>query len=276
MTFIKKTNSFLKNGKRMIKSHKSDQKVNSIIDFNMEPKLMSLMDVVETKDNLLLHKIIHFKNRKLNNLKNTSTKFKHSLRNSNFAVMWTVSSMAAFILFAGIFLLVPWKVKPILPDKYSIYAAKPLSLKDMNYDVYTKDSRAQRINSVFKEYNCPLEGLGEVFVYEADKYNIPWWLVASISFQESSCGKRTPEVLGAESYNAWGWAVYGDNVQMFDNWVRGIETVSEYMHTRFYSKGITEPCEIMATYTPPSKGSWCEGVNFFGEQIQGYSGVSSY
>jgi hypothetical protein len=185
--------------------------------------------------------------------------------------VWAMSSVLLFILASVMFLTTPWKIKPVQQDKYPIYASTPLTLKDMNYSIYTRDSRAQKINAVFKEYKCPLEGLGEVFVYEADKYNIPWWLVASVSFQESSCGKKTPEPSGLESYNAWGWAVYGDNVQTFDNWVRGIETVSEYMSERFYQKGITEPCDIMKTYTPPSQGSWCEGIKYFGDQIQNYT-----
>jgi len=184
---------------------------------------------------------------------------------------WALTSVFLFTFVSLMFLLMPWKIKPVQQDKYPIYASTPLTLKDMNYSIYTRDSRAQKINAVFKEYKCPLEGLGEVFVYEADKYNIPWWLVAAVSFQESTCGKRTPEPSGLESYNAWGWAVYGDNVQTFDNWVRGIETVSEYMSEKFYQKGVTEPCDIMKTYTPPSQGSWCEGVKYFGDQIQNYT-----
>lgn len=187
-----------------------------------------------------------------------------------FAKIWILSSFALFLIVSVGIILFPPKFRTQPKGGYAIYASKPLVLGDSNIRLYAKDSRSQRINEIFKQYNCPLEGLGDIFVMEADKYGIPWWMVAAISFQESSCGKLTPEVDGVESHNAWGWAVYGDNVQMFKNWVRGIETVSEYMSDRFYSKGITEPCEIMKTYTPPSKGSWCEGVKFFGDQIETY------
>jgi hypothetical protein len=183
---------------------------------------------------------------------------------------WITTSYAAFSMAALIVALYPMKVIPNINHRYSIYASTPLQLGSTDYKIYARDARSQKINQVFKQYNCPLEGLGEVFVYEADKHNIPWWLVAAVSFQESSCGKLTPEPKGIESYNAWGWGVYGDNVQSFDNWARGIETVSEYFNKRFFSKGITEPCEIMKTYTPPSKGSWCEGVKHFGDLMQNY------
>lgn len=203
-------------------------------------------------------------------------KLKHSVRNvkyfesSYLKRLWIASSYAAFSMAALIVVLYPMKVTPNIDRKYSIYAATPLQLGSTEYQIYSKDARSQKINQIYKRYNCPLEGLGEVFVYEADRNNIPWWLVAAVSFQESSCGKLTPEPEGIESYNAWGWGVYGENTHSFDNWARGIETVSEYFYNRFFSKGITEPCDIMKTYTPPSKGSWCAGVNHFGDLIQNY------
>jgi hypothetical protein len=104
-------------------------------------------------------------------------------------------------------------------------------------------------------------------VEEADKNEIPYWLVAAVSFQESNCGKKTPEKEGVESYNAWGYGVWGDNVMMFENWEAGIESVSRYMGKKFISKGVTDTCEMMKTYTPPSQGSWCKGVNHFKEVI---------
>lgn len=188
----------------------------------------------------------------------------------NLTYKWMLFSVTSFIIVSCALILFPPKIKPNVNGKYSIYSSKPLVLGDSDVRLYAKDARSQRINEIFKQYNCPLEGLGEVFVMEADKNNIPWWVVAAISFQESSCGKLTPEVLGVESYNAWGWAVYGENVQMFNNWVRGIETVSEYLGEKFYSQGITDLCEIMRTYTPPSKGSWCKGVQFYGDEILHY------
>jgi hypothetical protein len=194
----------------------------------------------------------------------------NNLKRYDLATTWVTGSVALFALFAIGLLLFPTKINPKTEDRYAIYSSKPLTLDSNVMGIYTRDSRAQRINEVMREYNCPMEGLGEVFVAEADKNNIPWWLVASIAFQESSCGKHMPTLDGANSFNSWGWGVYGDNVYVFDNWVRGIETVSEYMNEMFFSKGVTEPCEIMATYTPPSQGSWCEGVKYFGDQFQNY------
>lgn len=154
--------------------------------------------------------------------------------------------------------------------KYNIFSSKPLVLGAMADNTTVKDSRAAKIDKVFAENNCELTGLGDVFVREADKNNIPYWIVAAISFQESSCGKKTPKVNGEETYNAWGWGVYGSNVEAFENWEEGIEVVSKYLSKRFFSQNVVELCEIMQTYTPPSQGSWCNGVEYFQNEIHNY------
>lgn len=153
---------------------------------------------------------------------------------------------------------------------YSIYASKPLVLGAMSSLVGGTDGRAEAINQLFDDYNCPMQDLGHVFVREADKNDIPYWLVASIAHQESNCGKKIPVKNGKPSYNAWGWGVWGDNVKMFDDWEHGIEVISKYMSDKFISQGITETCDIMKVYTPPSKGSWCAGVNFYRDRITNY------
>lgn len=165
--------------------------------------------------------------------------------------------------------------KHSVSNKYAIFSSKPLVLGASTFNLDITDARAAMLDDVFEKFKCPVTGLGNVFVREADKNNIPYWLVAAVSFQESNCGKKTPEKDGIESYNAWGWGVYGDNVKMFDSWEHGIQVVSKYMAEEFHSQGVTDPCEMMKTYTPPSSGSWCEGVKFFGDIISNYKSPDS-
>ena len=183
--------------------------------------------------------------------------------------VWAGSAvLSIFLIFALILLQFNTRAEV---NEFSLYSSnKPLVLGTMTAAAVAGDPRVAKVNQVFKSYNCPLAGLGWKFVEEADKNGIPYWVVAAIAFQESSCGKKTPESDGVESFNAWGWAVYGDNVKMFDSWEHGIEVVSKYMSERFFSQGVTDLCEIMATYTPPSQGSWCKGVDFFGDEIHTY------
>ncbi len=156
-------------------------------------------------------------------------------------------------------------------NKYSIFSSKPLTALASSTNLFGGDPRSATLEKIFEAYNCPLKGYGKVFVKEADKHEIPYWLVASIAFQESSCGKITPRIeSGEETFNAWGWGVWGKHVKAFGSWEEGIAAVSKYLGDNFYSRGITNTCEIMKIYTPPSDGSWCRGVNYFGEIIQSY------
>lgn len=155
--------------------------------------------------------------------------------------------------------------------RYSIFSAKPLTVGGVSESLNSGDTRAAKLNAIFDIYNCSnFYGMGEVFVREADKNKIPYWLVTAVSFQESGCGNKTPTKDGNESYNAYGWGVWGDNVRTFNNWEEGIVVVSKYMNDMFYSKGTTDLCTIMKTYTPPSNGSWCNGVAYFRDIIVNY------
>lgn len=191
--------------------------------------------------------------------------------NSNFLFKWALLSNVAFLIFGTLFVLYPIKSTVNTNNKYTIYASKPLVLNESTFEIDTTDARVQKIDNVFRDYKCPLEGLGDVFVKEADKNNIPWYIVAAISFQESGCGKKIPYVASEPSYNAWGYGVYGENVHEFDNWVQGIEVMSRYLSKRFYAQGVTDTSDIMKTYTPPSMGSWYKGVDYFSDLIQNYS-----
>jgi len=162
------------------------------------------------------------------------------------------------------------KKGPLL--KYSVFSSKPLVLDKIDYDIGSVDSKAERVDSVFEFYKCPIAGQGNVFVQKAEENDLPYWLLAAMSFQESGCGKNTPKIKGSssETYNLFGWGVWGDKVYKFDGYEQAIDIVSKYMNKKFYSKGITDLCEIMQTYTPPSDGSWCNGVQYFGDVIQNY------
>jgi hypothetical protein len=261
---------FYKNGKKILKdkgkklpSKMPDETVKSLF---IEQEKFSIASISEEKTN----KKIFLKT--IPTRVFSKIKKKIHLKNLRAGVtgIWASASVVLIFGFLISIMLTPKSAKPQDTKRYAIYSSRPLTLQPSTNAIYSKDSRAQKINEVYKKYNCPLEGLGDVMVYEADKNNIPWWLVAAVSFQESSCGKRSPKVSGIESYNAWGWGVYGGSVFSFDNWVRGIETVSKYFNDKFYSKGVEDTCVIMRTYTPPSNGSWCEGVNHFRDVILNY------
>lgn len=188
-----------------------------------------------------------------------------TLKQNSYAYI-TVGSLLLIVTAIGL-VIQPSKINADYSNEYSIFSSTPLTIGSTTTKFYGDDARAETLDKVLRDYDCPMAGLGATFVDEADKNDIPYWLVAAVSFQESNCGKKTPQPEGIESYNAWGWGVWADNVHKFSSWEDGISTVSKYMNKKFYSKGITEPCDIMRVYTPPSNGSWCSGVNYFKEVI---------
>jgi hypothetical protein len=224
--------------------------------------IATLATVIPTKKDTIINKYLEIK-KDLNDF----------VSRGNFKVysrLGTASIGAALFLLVFVFNVPLMKANQRVTGKYAVFSSKPLTLATTDQDLLFIDSRAAKIESAFEFFNCPLRGYGEKFVEEADKNDLPYWVVASIAFQESSCGKNTPVKDGVESYNAWGWATYGDQVYMFDDYDQGIEVVSKYLNNRFYSRGITDLCDIMKVYTPPSNGSWCKGVGYFKDFILDY------
>ncbi len=206
-------------------------------------------------------------------LKSAHEKIRHTAVHSKhrflFPIIWLFFSSTSAVV-CIVLLLVTIQTNnsaTILQNKFSIFASKPRVLGAASSSVEELNSHAAQVDGTFKKFKCPIYGYGDKFVEEAEKNAIPYWLVAAVAFQESSCGKNIPTKDGLSSNNLWGWGVYGTKVTTFESIDEGIETVSKYMHNKFYSKGITELCDIMKVYTPPSKGSWCEGVGFFRDQI---------
>lgn len=128
---------------------------------------------------------------------------------------------------------------------------------------YEKVDRVTVLKTFFKKYNSPLYSSAETFVQVADKYGMDYRLLPAISCMESTCGKFMP----SDSYNAWGWGVYGNNVIRFKNFDEGIETVGKGIYEGYISKGLTNPSTMAPVYTPPNSFNWRNGVNFFMNQI---------
>jgi hypothetical protein len=107
------------------------------------------------------------------------------------------------------------------------------------------DNRAKALRAYLEQSNSPLADSAETFVKSADKYNLDWKLVAAIAGLESGYGHHIPY----NSYNAWGWGVYGTNVITFASWDEGIETISKGLRERYMNqRGARNVYEIGSTY----------------------------
>ena len=127
------------------------------------------------------------------------------------------------------------------------------------------DDRAQILEGFLQEYDSPLAPYASDFIKYADQYDLDWRLVASIAGLESTFGKRIPY----QSYNGWGWGVYGDNVIRFESWSEGIETISHGLRTRYLKNGeYSDPYIIGPTYA--ASPTWAVRVTFFMNRMEEY------
>jgi beta-N-acetylglucosaminidase len=126
-----------------------------------------------------------------------------------------------------------------------------------------KDNRVEILERYLKKYNSPFAGSARTFVEEADKNNIDWKLVVSIAGVESYFGKHIPY----NSNNAWGWGVYGNNVQRFASWDEGITEISYELKTRYMDKwGAKDVYEIGSYYAADPR--WANKVTHFMNDLE--------
>lgn len=127
----------------------------------------------------------------------------------------------------------------------------------------TSDSRVRILREYLEKYNSPLVPFAGTFVETADKYNLDWKLVAAISGVESTFGHQIPY----ESFNGWGWGIYGDNMIRFSSWNEGIETISEGLRNKYINKwGAKNVYEIGRYYA--SSPTWAQRVEYFMNKIE--------
>lgn len=123
----------------------------------------------------------------------------------------------------------------------------------------TKDIRVANLKYFFRKYNSVLYDEADLFVKNADANNFDYRLLPAIAMQESGLCKHIPE----NSYNCWGWGIYGGKVTRFSSYEEAIDTISRGIKLYYIDKGLVTPEQIMKKYTPPSDGSWAYGVNTF-------------
>ncbi len=155
------------------------------------------------------------------------------------------------------FMLLPFAV---------LASTNPTETKDskMNFKVeYKKVDRKEALTKFFERYNSPLVDNVDKFIEVADTYGIDYRLIPSISCMESTCGK----VLIKDSYNPFGWGIYGTNVIYFKNYDEAIKVVGEGLNKGYFAKGYDTVEEIAPIYTPPNHYNWKNGVTFFMNQI---------
>lgn len=131
------------------------------------------------------------------------------------------------------------------------------------------DGRIRILREFLEKYDSPLTPFAGTFVEIADKYSLDWKMVAAISGVESTFGHQIPY----ESFNGWGWGIYGDNMIRFSSWKEGIETVSHGLRTNYIDKwGAKDVYEIGRFYA--ASPTWAQRVEYFMNKIEEYGNLN--
>ncbi len=135
----------------------------------------------------------------------------------------------------------------------------PSGLGNYKTNVELSDNRVANLKSFFRKYNSPLFDYADHIVAVSDKYKFDYRLLPAIAMQESNLCRFIPE----DSYNCWGWGIYGTTVTKFDSYDEAIEIVGKGLKDNYLDNGLVTATAIMEKYTPSSQGSWARGVNTF-------------
>ena len=123
------------------------------------------------------------------------------------------------------------------------------------------DGRVANLKRFIRKYNpnSPLYELADYIVKISDKYGLDYRLLVAIAMQESNLCKKIPE----NSYNCWGWGIYGDKITRFSSYKEAIEKVAKGLKEKYVDRGHYTIYTIMKRYNPSSKGSWGDAVKKF-------------
>lgn len=131
-------------------------------------------------------------------------------------------------------------------------------------EIKSGDARAANLKAFLRKYNSDLYNHAEKIIAVSDKYQFDYRLLPAIAMQESNLCRVIPD----DSYNCWGWGIYGTTVTRFDSYDDAIETVAKGIKKNYIDEGLVTASAIMEKYTPSSKGSWQHGVNTFMKALE--------
>ena len=150
------------------------------------------------------------------------------------------------------------------PNRSVAFAALPSAENVLSDSIIFNDARIEIVKQFFAKYKSPLEPFASNVVEQADKYGLDFRLIPSIAMQESNLCKK----IITDSYNCWGFGIYGKKVTRFEDYPEAIETITRTLAQNYIAGGLTTPEQIMKKYTPSSNGSWAFGVSHFMSQLQ--------
>lgn len=126
------------------------------------------------------------------------------------------------------------------------------------------DPRVTNLREFLFQYKSSLEPFTENIIQAADQAGIDYRLLPAIAMEESNLCRKSP----TDSYNCWGFGVYGKNIRHFNSFAEAINIVSRTLAKEYKDKGFVTPEEIVEKYTPNNNGKWVISVTQFMDEIK--------
>ena len=115
-------------------------------------------------------------------------------------------------------------------------AASPIPAPEQ----HRTDPRLEVLKGFFRKGNCPARDFSEEFLKAADRHNLDWRLLPSISLVESGCGRE------ARNNNLFGW---DGGRAIFASVEAGIHDVAYHLaHSKLYRDKSLD--EVLRMYNP--------------------------
>ncbi len=129
----------------------------------------------------------------------------------------------------------------------------------------SSDNRAEILRKYLEHYNSPLAIYAQVFVNQADLYNLDWRFVAAISGVESTFGKAVP------CTNAWGWNIPDDeHIFCFHSYDEGIRVISRDLRKKYIDQwGAEDVWSIGRRYA--ASPTWASRVVYFMNDMENFA-----
>ena len=126
------------------------------------------------------------------------------------------------------------------------------------------DIRVTALTKFLKKYDSPLTDVSSYLVTQADRWGLDYTLIPAISMQESLGCKIIPE----NSYNCWGFGIYGSKVTRFSSYEEAINSIAKKIKETYIKNGLVNPTLLENVWAPQSDGQWSYAVNYFSSKIK--------
>lgn len=139
----------------------------------------------------------------------------------------------------------------------------PIASLPANYSPKT-DMRITVLQKFLRNYNSPLADIASYLVNTADRWGLDYALIPAISMQESGGCRIIPN----NSYNCWGFGIYGGKITRFNSYEEAISAVAKTIKETYIKNGLTNPTLLENIWAPQSTGQWSYAVNYFTGKIR--------